>query len=425
MDSLYLILYGAAWLCLSFYFYRKYKKITPIVYVFAAYTLFSVMSFFLYNDKEKIYTFHELQLFPFIYLFAMLLIASLPIIKYSGSKITSIQQPSITKLNIYIWTFIIASLLSLPNVIDNLYKIPLLLFESSMGQDAYRESIETSQTNNVGFISNLPAIITGLYSKIGPFLLFYYLTLKHKNKWVIVGLIYSIFSWMLSFMITGQRGGVFHTAICLISAFVLVKDFLPETIKKRTKKIGVIAIVLVTIPMAALTISRFGEDSNSGTNIKSSLYYYTGQSTLYFNNYGLDNNGIRYGDKTCTYFKILLGFNDVPLDFWAGREKYPRLYIGDEVFSSFVGDFTIDFGPFVAFFIFFIVYFLFYIKLNVNGKNIQFHKLLILFILLDLSVDGAMFLYPYGYSGGNLKLIFYILSVLYFKLDRKKTLQYE
>lgn len=419
MDNIYIVLYGMAWLFLSIKYYRKFGKVTPIVYVFTAYTFFSIMSFLLYNDPEKLYSFRELHLFPFIYLFVMLLIASSPINKYSSNNILSIQQPPILKLNIFIWTFIIASLLSLPYITTHLHVIPSLLFNSTMGQDAYRDSIEASQTNQVGDITNLPAIITGLYSKIGSFLLFYYLTLKKKNKWVIIGLVYSIFSWMLSYMIIGERGGVFHTVVSLISAFILLKDFLPNTIRRRTKKIGIIALILIIIPIAAITISRFGEDSNSGSNIKSSLYYYMGQSSLYFNNYGLDNNGIRYGDKTCTYLKILIGFDDVPLDFWAGRKKYPNLIIGDEVFSSFVGDFTIDFGPIIAMLLFIVIYYLFCININVINNTIPFHTLMIIFILLELSVDGGMFLYNYGYSGGNLKILFYIISILFFKFKYK------
>jgi oligosaccharide repeat unit polymerase len=418
MDNLYLILYGLTWLTLSAWYYKKAGKVTPIVFVFAVYTFFSVMSYLLYNDPEKIYPFKELDFFPFLYLFVMLMIASSSIRKYSSFNITGIQQPDISKLNIFTCIFIISALLSLPTVISNINKIPILLFKTSMGQDAYNESIEASQTNTVGLITNLPAIITGLYSKIGPFLLFYYLTLKKRNKWIIIGLIYAIFSWILSYAITGQRGGMFHTTIGLICSYVLLKDFLPKKIKARTKKIGIIALLLITIPTIALTVSRFGEDSHSGSNVKSSLYYYLGQSSLYFNNYGLDDNGIRYGDRTCSYFKILIGFNDVPTDFWSGRKKYPNLHIGDEVFSSFVGDFTIDFGPIFAFIIFVIIYSIFYSNIKVKKSIIPFHTVMIVFILLDLCVDGAMFLYPYGYTG-NLKIFFYILGVLYFKFRIK------
>ena len=140
-----------------------------------------------------------------------------------------------------------------------------------------------------------------------------------------------------------------------------------------------------------------------------------------------DDNGIRYGDRTLTLFKKGLGFDNVPLNFWEGRKKYPHLYIGDDVFSTFVGDFTIDFGPIVAFILFSIASVFFCKKTSAYKGIIPFHRFILLFIIFDICTDGAMFLFPYGYLG-NLTLIFYILVILFFKLDylsQKKNHKYE
>lgn len=242
------------------------------------------------------------------------------------------------------------------------------------------------------------------------------MTLEKRNNWIIGGLIYALLSWMLSFMVSGQRGGVFHTSISLLSSYFLLRKFLSERTDRIIKRIGIITIVLITLPTIALTISRFGDESNSTTNTQSSLYYYMGQCNLYFNNYGLNNNGIRNGDRTLTLFKKAVGFDDVPMNFWEGREKYPNLYIGDEVFSSFVGDFTIDFGPILAFFLFLSFTLLANRHTKLNNGIIPFHRLILIFIILNVCVDGAMFLFPYAYMG-NLTLIFYMLAIFFFKLD--------
>lgn len=386
------------------------------VFILMCYSFFAIMSYLLYNDPEQIYVFKELRFFPFLYLFVMLYIASIPIQKFDSCKVYSIQEPTMWKLNLFTNLFIFTSLLSLPALINNVQKIPLLLLDSSVGLTSYRESIEIAQANKAGTISNLPAIINGLYSKLGAFLLFYYLTLEKRNNWIIGGLIYALLSWMLSFMVSGQRGGIFHTSICLLSAYFLLKKFLSERTNRIIKKIGIITIVLITLPTIALTISRFGDESNGVTNTQSSLYYYMGQCNLYFNNYGLNNNGIRNGDRTLTLFKKAVGFDDVPMNFWEGREKYPHLYIGDEVFSSFVGDFTIDFGPILAFFLFLSFTLLANRHTKLNNGIIPFHRLILIFIILNVCVDGAMFLFPYAYMG-NLTLIFYMLAIFFFKLD--------
>lgn len=142
--------------------------------------VFAIMSYLLYNDPEQIYVFKELRFFPFLYLFVMLYIASIPIQKFDSCKVYSIQEPTMWKLNLFASLFIFTSLLSLPALINNVQKIPLLLLDSSVGLTSYRESIEIAQANKAGSISNLPAIINGLYSKLGAFLLFYYLTLEKE-----------------------------------------------------------------------------------------------------------------------------------------------------------------------------------------------------------------------------------------------------
>lgn len=416
MSNIYLLLYISAWSLLAYSKWKSKKTMSASVFVLMCYSFFAIMSYLLYNDPEQIYVFKELEFFPFLYLFVMLYIASIPIRKFDSCKVYSIQEPTMWKLNLFAGLFIFTSLLSLPALINNVQKIPMLLLDSSVGLTSYRESIEIAQANKAGTISNLPAIINGLYSKLGALLLFYYLTLEKRNNWIIGGLIYALFSWMLSFMISGQRGGIFHTSICLLASYFLLRRFLSERMNRIIKKIGIISIVLITLPTIALTISRFGDESNGVTNTQSSLYYYMGQCNLYFNNFGLDDNGIRYGDRTLTLLKKAVGFDNVPLDFWEGRQKYPNLYIGDEVFSSFVGDFTIDFGPILAFFMFLSFTLLANKHIKPNNGILPFHRFILIFIILDVCVDGAMFLFPYAYLG-NLTLIFYILTIIFFKLD--------
>ena len=94
-------------------------------------------------------------------------------------------------------------------------------------------------------------------------------------------------------------------------------------------------------------------------DVAESIEWYYGQSFLNFNNYGLDAGGIRYGDRTANFFKSFL-FDDVPHNFVERREKYSHLKIDDYYFYTFVGDFTIDYGPILAVLLFynFFCYFL-------------------------------------------------------------------
>jgi hypothetical protein len=149
----------------------------------------------------------------------------------------------------------------------------------------------------------------------------------------------------------------------------------------------------------------------------STIYYYGGQENLYFNKYGLDNGGIRYGDRTFPLFKRILGFENVPKNFMERRDKYPHLKISDEVFYTFVGDFTIDFGPIIATFIF--LFFTLFVVINTKIRNgiIRFHQLILLHFVMSVCMLGGLKLYPFSDVGGNLQLIVYFIAYIFFRLD--------
>ena len=55
------------------------------------------------------------------------------------------------------------------------------------------------------------------------------------------------------------------------------------------------------------------------------------ESFLFFNNYGLDADGIRYGDRTANLFKQII-WDDTPHNYMERRDKYPHLKIDDYYF---------------------------------------------------------------------------------------------
>jgi len=211
----------------------------------------------------------------------------------------------------------------------------------------------------------------------------------------------------------GQRGPILEIMLSMVITYFALRKFYQPKVNKIIRNIGITFLIITSIPIIALTVSRFGE-SDAGS--ESSVLFYAGQENLYFNNYGLDNGGVRYGDRTFPLFKKMLGFENVPDNFWERRSKYPNLQINDEVFIGFIGDFTLDFGPFIApiIFIFFIIFIL--NKTIVRNKVILFHQLILLHFVMSLCMLGGMKLYPFSDIGGNLQLIIYFLSFLFFRL---------
>ena len=415
LSNIYLIFYIIAWI-VTILLYQKRKKCFDAGSVLLfSYLLYSIMSLFLYNTYNPFFTFTNIQLFPFIYLYLMLMLAFSPILKYDETKIIEIQKPSTIFLNIISIIFIVASLAQLPSIISDFsVNIVKLLTVTSGGQDLYDEAMSNSFSSGDGDVSNFASIFSGAFFNIGVLLFFYNLTLKKYNILILIGLFLSCILSLFTYVSLGQRGLIIEILFVIIITFFALRKFIPEKTNKIIKYTGVLLIFSISLPLIALTNSRF-ENEEGGS--KASIYYYAGQENLYFNIYGLDDGGIRYGDRTFPLFKSMLGFENVPHNFWERRDKYPDLKINDEVFYTFVGDFTIDFGPYLPPFIFLIFTLFVLRKTKIFDGKIQFHQLILLHFVMCICMLGGMKLYSFSDIGGNLQLIVYVIAYIVFRFD--------
>ena len=240
-------------------------------------------------------------------------------------------------------------------------------------------------------------------------------------------LLFLSFSYRLIYNIfEGHRGGMVRELLFLASYYAMFYRFYSDRIKQKFNKILLVVLVVLLVPFILLTRSRFDEAVGGATT---SVYYYSGQSSLFFNNYGLDDNGIRYGDRVAAGFKILLGFENVPKNFVQRRQKYPHLYINDESFYTYVGDFTIDFGPIMGGLILILCSIYFTARLRIYNKVIKFHQLLLLGTVVGIISQGYLKLFPFSGVNGNISLLFIFIICFVFKQDylnqkRKRIQQY-
>jgi len=415
LSNLWLGLYISAWLVTIIVYQKKKKHFDAGSVLLCSYLLYSVISFLLYNSDTPFNTFDSIRLLPFIYLYLMLIMTFLPILKYNDHSINEIQKPTTIFLHTVCIIFIAASLVQLPTIVSDFStNILKLLISDSGGQELYSDSLSNAYSTGDGNISNLASIISNAFGNFGILLFFYYLTLKNHNKIILFGLLYSCIIGILTNISLGQRGPISAVLLSMIITYFALRKFFQPKINKIIIIVGISLIAAAAVPLIALTTSRFG-DLDGGP--LPSVYYYVGQENLYFNNYGLDNGGIRYADRTFPIFKRMLGFDNVPHNFTERRQKYPNLEINDEVFVGFVGDFTLDFGPFVAPVIF-IIFILFVLhKTRIRNGRILFHQLILIHFVMCVCMLGGMVLYPFSDTGGNLQLIGYFLAYICFKVD--------
>jgi hypothetical protein len=184
-------------------------------------------------------------------------------------------------------------------------------------------------------------------------------------------------------------------------------------LKKVILNIFTMITGLVLVSFFAITIGRV---SLSGNNMSYSLQSYASQSFLNFNNYGLDAGGTREGDRTATLFKKMLGFRTAN-NYQERRQMYSHMKMNDAIFYTFIGDFTLDYGPQWAFVILLICSLLFMKALSTK-RNYDFAQLLLFFLLYQICMTGFT-LFTYSSFGGNLKLILTLLICFIIKKTTK------
>ena len=92
-SNICLIIYILAWL-ISFVKYQVKRKIFDAgSFLLLSYTFFAFLSWRLYNNPVYEYGSKPIYLFPFIYLFLMLLMATSTVMRYDTTRVDKIQRP--------------------------------------------------------------------------------------------------------------------------------------------------------------------------------------------------------------------------------------------------------------------------------------------------------------------------------------------
>ena len=407
-DNILCAVYLVAWIATLIWYQCRRNTIdagTAIISLQVVYGVFSIISL---NDPLFSAAYDELRLFPFIYLFVMMLIALSPVIYNHLHPSDSIAEPKTRVLGIIAIVLCITALLQIPDMMsDSGNGIVKIITDNDAGKEAYTEQVENVSERGSA-IHNLPAVIFNMLADFAPFLLFYYLTLKRKHWILLTSLAIAVIIGLMLPVSRGQRGGVITTMLALLGAYFLYRRYLSRKINMLIQSAIVAIVLLVSIPVTIITISRFEKES---AGVGGFVSWYVGQGNLYFNNHGLDAGGIRYGDRTMNLLKRAID-PSTPKNFAERRDKYSNLELDDSFFSTFVGDFTIDYGP-VAAFVIFVVFNLLVIRaIRPRDKILSLQQLLLIYIVICINIKGGMTLFPYS-DTNNLQLITFAMLYVY------------
>ena len=407
------VVYALAW---AYTFFRHQKSCSGDFgsgsFILLTYLLFAVAAVFLYASNANM--FGKMHLLQFIYLFGLLLIGLLPVLSYDKANITDITPPSEIVIITFSIVYVICTILYIPVSVSHIKDgITALLADQSAGMDIYNERLDSWQTENYS-ISNIFSIIYNIFSDCAILVYFYYLTIPNRKKILLSVLSFAVFSSIFLALVESNRTQATFGMLSITASYFMFRKFYSNKIKKIARVTAISLGGVAAALFLAVTISRFG-DMNDGA--ADSMLYYSGQAPLYFNRFAFDLGGVRYGDRTINLFKKMLGF-DAPTGIFDTRMKYESMAADDSIFTTYIGDFVMDFGPWLTLII--VIWFsvMVFLLILPNDKSIEFHKLIPLHFVMNVCVKGGMYLFCYPFML-NLTIFAYLFFYLCCLLDRR------
>lgn len=414
-----ILLYFNAFLWLfTFGLYQYKRKIFGLgSAILLLYTVIAVMGIhlFLYHPERKT-MFIDLKLFPYLYLYAMMMIIMYPIFRIDRNKSVQIIHPSYSLFNMICILLVLLSLYRIQEIFTDIREGLVLLFQDpDAGLDAYNKGAARFMTDTssgdiragVDYI----AILSNTAKSIIPLFWMYYLTLKDKNKILLYALSFTTLLDPLNAIASGSRYAIGVFMIKMLVIFMFLRQTFPQKYAVRIKNVMCSVFFALFIPFMAVTLSRSDSDYKK---MILNVERYASESFIRFNNYGLDAGGIRYGDRTITLIKVVSGMN-VAKNYPERLLKYSNMKMNESVFYTFVGDFTLDYGPILSVLIFICVSYFFLKALCVRQGCIAFYQYVLLYVLIEICL--GFFLYLYSDIAGNLRLITYLFLAFIFRID--------
>ena len=222
-DNILVIFYFLLWVLALFLYHKKNRQLdagSAIMLTYVLYAFFSILTLNRPITFVDYYDYNHLTLFPFIYLFIMLVIALSPAIMYHFHPASQIETPNTNIFYLIAIISILSALFLLPGIFNNLGDgLFKLMTDMDSGKDAYEEQLENASEAGGG-LSNLAAIIFNSLSEISIFTFFYFLTFRKKNFWLLSGLCVSIVIAFLQPIMAGQRGPVIYSLLTVILGYM-------------------------------------------------------------------------------------------------------------------------------------------------------------------------------------------------------------
>ena len=417
MSGFILYLNASLWIITFIYWAKKKELFNVGIVILLLYTLISCASCHLFSHPDMIGFYEDyVYVLPFIYLYFVILLLLHPILHINYNKIKELKLPS-KKIIEPICVFIIISAVyqlvtGLPDIKQGM---TLMLLDSSNAIDAYIDTTEanmerkalTGSFNILGFL-----ITTGM--SFSMLFFFLYILYPNKNNKILIGLIVAVMANPIMSVASGSREKVVITLLVFCFMFLLLRPFISRKIRRVISVVSVSFFVLLLLFFVIISFARARGDIDK---VLLGFESYFGMSFLHFNQKCFYANGTREGNLVSPLFNVILGGQTYSQE--ALRDKYASLGVDNGIFYTFVGDFVLDYGPFIAFVI--LVAFAYFCRRIYKVCSIWSGGHVVLCYIL-LKLLSGFYLHQYSGVGGNLLLIELLIFYVLFSYKKNKKL---
>ena len=136
--SLFLII---LWVITFIWYQRKNKNFDAGSFIIVMYIIYAVFSIMTINDDSipQFTNYKPLTLFPYIYLYTMMMIALTPVIYHHVHQTDNIEYPHSNFLRIIATLIIVVAILNLPGIISDFQNGLMSIFtDAQAGRDVYK-----------------------------------------------------------------------------------------------------------------------------------------------------------------------------------------------------------------------------------------------------------------------------------------------
>ena len=344
--------------------------------------------------------FPGLSLWPFLYLFIVLMLFMRPFLTYSSVIIGKVDFGNGKLLKRFSQLYVFLGIITVYYGYNDIYTTLFLSDWKDVIGESFQEGGHELYRNQV---ERLSKIFCGYTSFLALIASFYYMS-SSQRKYLLSSCLLFLFLFTILYtgIVNGSRGVFVGVIFQVLVGYALFKDHIVPKVKKILGLSGIIAISLIISILAALTITRFSKvnwDADYDDPI-SSAFSYLGQSMLVFND-GIADSIQKYmwGDFM---FGTNAGLYKNGLDAVLGTHC-------DSLFFTFVGCLYLDFGPIFTLFLALLIPQL--ICKSIEKKKVKISSLF-LYVYFATFIASGVFVVGSGYYI-VLLMTFLIYLVLY------------